>query len=75
MSQFKQYRRKGLSEMRQIVIGESMEGVSISEPDRKLAQEQPNVFAQGYIARNPKNHADLWYVAKDYADENLEPVQ
>jgi len=31
-------------------------------------------FEQGYIARNPKNHNDLWYVAKKYFDDNLEPV-
>lgn len=73
-AEFKQYKRKGLSEMRQIVIGEDLTGVSISEPDKQLMKDFPNIFAQGYIARNPKNHADLWYVAKDYFDENLEPV-
>jgi len=74
MSEFKQYRRKSISEMRPVVMGEDLTGVSISEPDKKLMQEHPNIFAQGYIARNPKNHEDLWYVAKDYFDDNLEPL-
>jgi hypothetical protein len=74
MSEFKQYRRKSISEMRQVIFGEDLTGVSISEPDKKLMKEHPNVFAQGYIARNPKNHEDLWYVAKDYFDDNLEPM-
>jgi hypothetical protein len=26
------------------------------------------------VARNPNNHEDLWYVAKKYFDENLEPA-
>ena len=61
--------------MRQVVFGEDLTGVSISEPDKKLMQELPNVFTQGYIARNPKNHEDQWYVAKDYFDDNLEPIE
>jgi len=28
----------------------------------------------GYVARNPKNHADQWYVAQAYFNENLEPA-
>lgn len=61
MTEFKQYRRKSISEMRQVVLGEDLTGVSISEPDKKLMQDFPNLFAQGYIARNPKNHEDQWY--------------
>lgn len=75
MNEFKQYKRKGLSEMRQLVWGEDLSGISISDPDKELKKEFPSVFMQGYIARNPKNHADMWYVAKDYFDENLEPVE
>ena len=37
-------------------------------PDNEFYEE----FIEGYIARNPKNHDDLWYVAKKYFDENLE---
>lgn len=69
---FKQYKRKGLSEM--ILFTEftgDMADVSISGPDGFLTEAE---FRQGYIARNPKNHADMWYVAKKYFDENLEPA-
>lgn len=66
---FKQYRRKGLSEMRPYVKGEDMTGISLSEPDKALP-----TLEGGYIARNPKNHADQWYVAKVYFEENLEEV-
>ena len=74
LPEFKQYRRKSVSEMRQILFGEDMSGISISEPDRQLMRDNPNLFQQGYVARNPKNHEDLWYVAKDYFDDNLEPI-
>lgn len=70
--EFKQYRRTGLSEMvkwREFT-GE-MELVSISAADKLLTNEE---FMNGYIARNPKNHNDMWYVAKKYFDENLEPA-
>jgi hypothetical protein len=73
-NEFKQYKRKSISEMRQVVFGEDLTGISISDPDKQLMKDFPNVFAQGYIARNPKNHADMWYVAKDYFDDNLEPM-
>ena len=71
--QFKQYKRKGLSEMIPFseFIGEDMSTLSVSEQDKLLSNEE---FAQGYVARNPKNHADIWYVAKKYFDDNLEPV-
>jgi len=66
MSDFKKYRRKGLSEMRPYVVGESLEGISVSD------QDTPE--EGGMIARNPKNHADQWYVAKRYFEDNLEEV-
>lgn len=72
MSQFKQYKRKGLSEL--VPLKEysgSLEKVSVSAEDNKLPLAE---FKLGYVARNPKNHDDLWYVAKKYFDENLEPA-
>jgi hypothetical protein len=73
---FKHYKRTGLSEM---IAYEDFEGftssVSISEPDKKLRDENYDEFKQGFIARNPKNHEDLWYVSKKYFDENLEEVE
>lgn len=67
MSEYKQYKRKGLSEMRPYVSGEDMTGISVSDPDKSLP-----TLDGGMIARNPKNHDDKWYVAKKYFDDNLE---
>ncbi len=65
--EFKQYRRKGLSEMRPYVKGEDLTGISVSATDCPETD-------MGMIARNPKNHADMWYVARKYFEENLEPA-
>lgn len=67
MSTWKQYRRKGLSEMRPYVKGEDLTGISVSNVDKPEED-------MGMIARNPKNHADQWYVARKYFEDNLEPV-
>lgn len=66
MSNWKQYRRKGFSEMRPYVVGESLEDISVSSTD---SPEEG-----GMIARNPKDHKDQWYVAKRYFEDNLEEV-
>jgi hypothetical protein len=75
---FKQYKRKGLSEMVSVTEftenGGDLSKVSISSPDHLLQTHNPDEFNLGYVARNPKNHEDLWYVAKKYFDENLEPA-
>lgn len=61
---FKQYRRKGLAEMRPYVPGEDLSHISVSEPD---------IPAEGgMVARNPENHADKWYVAEAYFLKNFE---
>ena len=68
MSDFNQYVRKGVSEMRPYVKGEDLSGVSVSDvddPDSDL----------GMIARNPKNHDDQWYVARKYFEDNFEPAK
>jgi len=68
--EFKQYKRKGLSELIPLkdFKGEIRE-ISVSE---LLSHEE---FNEGYVARNPKNHLDMWYVTKKYFDDNLEPVE
>lgn len=72
MSEFKQYRRKSISEMRPYVEGETLDSkVSISEADLKAGS--PKVGDM--IARNPKNHDDQWLVAKAYFEDNLEPIE
>ncbi len=71
MEEFKQYRRKNVSEMRPFKDGEILESiVSISQVDR--SNGSPKVGDM--IARNPDNHNDQWLVAKDYFQNNLELV-
>ena len=70
MSEWKQYKRKGLSEMRPYVPGEDVSGVSVSEADKAAGSPKEGDM----IARNPKNGADQWLVAKKYFDDNLEPA-
>lgn len=71
MSEFKQYRRKSISEMRPYVEGEVLDGkVSISEADKNAGS--PKVGDM--IARNPKNFNDQWLVAKAYFEDNLEEI-
>jgi hypothetical protein len=68
MSEFKLYRRKGLSEMRPYIKGENLDGkISVSPTDNPETD-------MGMVARNPNNHADQWYVSRRYFEENLEPV-
>ena len=66
MNEFKQYKRKGLSEMRQILYGEDLTGISISDPDKELMRDFPSVFAQGYIAR------EAFEAAKELSEDGAE---
>jgi hypothetical protein len=70
VSEFKQYRRSAIAEMRPYEQGESMVGISISVPD----QDAGSPKAGDMIARNPKNHADQWLVAAQYFADNFEPM-
>ena len=67
---WKQYRRKGLSEMRPYVEGEVLTNVSISQADK----ENGSPKVGDMIARNPKNNDDQWLVAEKYFLDNLEEV-
>ena len=62
--EFKKYVRKGYSEMRPYILEEDMSKISVSSGD------VPGIG--GMIARNPKDHEDQWYVAKQYFEDNLE---
>ena len=66
--EYKQYHRKGLSELRPYIQGEDLTGVSISEADKQNGSPKEGDM----IARNPKNHDDKWLVAKKYFEDNLE---
>ena len=70
MNDWKNYKRKGLSEMRPYINGEELIGVSISEADKLNGSPKSGDM----IARNPKNHNDQWLVAKKYFEDNLELV-
>lgn len=71
MSEFKQYRRKQIAELREYVPGEELsDRVSISAPDKEAGSPK----AGDMIARNPKNHDDQWLVAAAYFADNFEPV-
>jgi hypothetical protein len=67
---FQKYRRKQIAELRPYVPGESLDGVSISETDRKNGSPK----AGDMIARNPANHDDQWLVAEAYFQANFEPA-
>ena len=68
---FKQYKRKGLSEM---IEYKNYTGditlVSISKEDINNGSPKEGDM----IARNPKNHNDFWLVAEKYFNDNLELV-
>ena len=76
MSMFKKFKRKSISELMSVTtfveINKTLDFVSVSTEDKKLSPEE---FNKGYVARNPSNHNDLWYVSKAYADENLEALE
>ncbi len=69
--QFKQYRRAQIAEMADWQEGFDMTGVSVSDADKAAGSPK----AGDKIARNPKNHADKWLVAADYAADNFIPLE
>lgn len=69
-TEFTQYRRKQIAELRPYEPGEMLDRVSISAPDREAGSPKPGDM----IARNPKNHDDQWLVAAQYFNDNFEPV-
>lgn len=71
MENFQKYRRKQIAELRPYQSGEQLsERVSISPADRDAGHPKEGDM----IARNPKNHDDQWLVAKDYFNDNFEPI-
>lgn len=54
MSEFQQYRRTQIGEMRAYEWGEPLDGVSISAPDKEAGSPKLGDM----VARNPKNHKD-----------------
>jgi hypothetical protein len=68
MTEFKQYRRRQIAELREWQPGDDMTGVSIADVDKQAGSPK----AGDMIARNPKNHADQWLVAAAYFADNFE---
>ncbi len=69
MTEFKQYRRKQIAELRPFTPGEVLsDRVSVSAADREAGSPKPGDM----IARNPKNPADQWLVAAQYFADNFE---
>lgn len=68
---FKQYKRTAIAEMAEWTPDFDMTSVSISSED--LKNGSPKIGDM--IARNPKNHKDMWLVAKAYFEENFEKIK
>jgi len=51
--------------------GVDMDGISVSDADKEAGSPKEGDM----IARNPKNHNDMWLVAKQYFEDNLEAIK
>ena len=67
MSEYKNYRKKGVQPMRPYVEGEDLNNVSVSPADQEL-----ETFVGGMIAHNPDSPHDQWYVSKQWFESNYE---
>lgn len=87
MSEFKQYRREQIAELRPVTeydIEEFIEEGSIIVSDNKdnpIVVSISDVDLKNYspklgdmVARNPKNHLDQWLVAEKYFNDNFEHI-
>jgi hypothetical protein len=69
MTEWTQYQHKGVIEARKWTDADMRayanreSGISVSGADMESAIYQPPT---GYVARNPDNHADQWYIAPEY---------
>ncbi len=62
--QFKLYQRKATwINLRPYQLGEDLSGISVSHTDIPETD-------MGYIAQNPENPQDMWYIAKAFAESN-----
>ena len=60
---FYPYRKKGVTFARPYQPGESLEGISISPEDKPENG--------GFIATNPNNPSDKWYISEEYFIANF----
>ena len=66
MTEWKQYRRKGVAEVRPYAPGEDLTGINVSVADTPSEGDM--------IGRDPDNHAAQWYIAQSWFERNYEPV-
>lgn len=71
MSEFKQYLRKQIAELRPYVLNEDLDGVSISKSDLEAGSPKEGDM----IAHNLKNHDDKWLVNAQYFKDNFEEIK
>jgi len=64
MNEFKQYIRTNIAEMRPYILGEDLSNISVNRVDNPRTD-------MGMVARNPNNHDDMWYIAKEYFETNF----
>lgn len=65
MSEFKQHPRKGSVEARVATADDFLDPtISVSVPDRAAG------FRGGYVARNPDNHDDRWFISAEFFAKN-----
>ncbi len=85
MENFKQYRRTQIAEMRAVtkedieifcsldaLYSNGVVGFKVSISEADIQNGSPKIGDM--IARNPKNHYDQWLVAKQYFQDNFEPI-
>ena len=70
MSEFKQYRKNQIAEMRTYEPGEDMTGITVNESDKMNGS--PKVGDM--VARDPRNHKDQWLVSHSFFTANYEPI-
>ena len=66
MSEWIEYIKTAVQEMRPYIVGEDLSEVSVNSED---APEKG-----GMIARNSENHKDQWYIAKAFFQKNYKPI-
>jgi hypothetical protein len=67
MTEFTQYFKRQMAEMRPYEPGEAMEHISVNEVDR----ENGSPKVGDMIARNPADHRDQWLVSAAYFAANF----
>ena len=64
MTEWKRYRKKGVTEVRPYVEGEPLTHVTCQVPPKP----------GDWIGRDPNNHDDQWLLTAEFFDKNYEPV-